>query len=152
VKIIDLFRRRDLRWALFITVGVQLSQHFSGINALNYYSTVIFQAAGFTKISAEYANLGLGAVYIIAAVISIYLMDRRGRRFLHLVGLGGMLVTSVILVISLVVHAPGQALHIVSLVTTLFFAAFFSIGPGKNQSYITYFSVYFYQKKERIRE
>ncbi len=134
-KIIDLFRRRDLRWALLITVVIQLSQQFSGINALAYYSTVIFQAAGFTKTTAEYANLGLGVMSILITIVCVFLIDRLGRRLLYLIGLGGMCVSSVILVITLVINAPGQALHFISFAATLIFVAFYDIGPGKNQEF-----------------
>ncbi|CAF3685220.1 unnamed protein product [Rotaria sordida] len=104
-RMIDLFLTPTVRWALFITVFLQLSQQFSGINAVVYYSTVIFQSAGYKKDIAEYANLGLGATSVFFTLISVFLMDRLGRRILHLSGLGGMFITSLILVISLIVQS-----------------------------------------------
>jgi SP family facilitated glucose transporter-like MFS transporter 1 len=126
---IDLFRTPTIRWALFITVFLQLSQQLSGINGVFYYSTVIFEAAGFNQQAAEYANLGLGVALILVTIISIFLIDRRGRRILHLIGLGGMLITSSILVISLLVHST-DFWNKISLIMTILFVAFFGIGPG----------------------
>lgn len=108
---------------------LQLSQQFSGINAVIYYSTVIFQTVGFDKQKSEYANLGLGGTIIIVTVISVFLMDRLGRRILHLTGLAGMFFTSLILVISLIVPSTSFW-HAVSLIMTILFVGLFSVGPG----------------------
>ena len=40
---------------------------------------------------APYATLGVGAIMVTMAVVTIPLMDRLGRRTLHLAGLVGML-------------------------------------------------------------
>lgn len=125
----DVFRTPTVRWALLISVVLQLSQQFSGINAVIYYSTVLFQTVGFDKQKSEYANLGLGATIIFFTVISVFLMDRLGRRILHMIGLAGMFVTSLILVISLVVEST-TFWNDVSLAMTLLFVGLFSIGPG----------------------
>ena len=125
----DLFRTPTVRWALFITVFLQLSQQLSGINAVIYYSTAIFKSAGYDKTVSEYANLGLGATNIVVTVISVFLMDRLGRRILHLTGIAGMFVTSLILVISLIVQST-PFWNKISLTMTILFVAFFGIGPG----------------------
>lgn len=126
---LDLFRTPTIRWALFITIFLQLSQQLSGINAVFYYSTVIFQAAGFNQQTAEYTNLGLGGALIFITIISIFLIDRLGRRLLHLIGLGGMLTTSLILFISLLVQSTNFW-NKISLIMTILFVTFFGIGPG----------------------
>ncbi|CAF0813050.1 unnamed protein product [Adineta steineri] len=128
-RMIDLFTTPTVRWALLITVFLQLSQQLSGINAVIYYSLSIFQSAGFSKEVSSYANLGLGGANIIVTIISVFLMDRLGRRILHLTGIGGMFITSLILVISLLVQ-PTPFWNMMSLVMTILYVAFFGIGPG----------------------
>ena len=124
-----MFRTPTVRWVLFITIFLQLSQQLSGINAVFYYSTVILQSAGFNKQAAEYANLGLGGANIFVTVLSIFLMDRLGRRLLHLIGIGGMFITSIVLFISLMI--PSTAVwNKTSLIATFLFVAFFAVGPG----------------------
>ncbi|CAF1297041.1 unnamed protein product [Adineta ricciae] len=129
IRWIDLFRTPIVRWALFITIFLQLSQQLSGINAVFYYSTVILQSAGFNKQAAEYANLGLGGANIFVTVLSIFLMDRLGRRLLHLIGIGGMFITSIVLFISLMISSTA-VWNKISLIATFLFVAFFAVGPG----------------------
>jgi SP family facilitated glucose transporter-like MFS transporter 1 len=125
----DLFRTPIVRWALLITVVLQLSQQFCGINAVIYYSVIIFKKAGYNQTTAEYVNLGIGAANIIVTIISTALMDRLGRRVLHLTGLGGTFVTITILTISLLVKST-PAWNLVSLIMTIAYVAVFAIGPG----------------------
>ena len=66
---------------------------------------------------------------LIATIISVFLMDRLGRRILHLTGIVGMFFTSLILVVSLIVHS-NPAWNKISLTMTILFVAFFGIGPG----------------------
>jgi SP family facilitated glucose transporter-like MFS transporter 1 len=126
---IDLFRTPIVRWALFITVFLQLSQQLCGITAVFYYSTVILEAAGFDQLASEYMNLCFGGTMIIITIISIFLMDRLGRRPLHLIGIGGMLITSLLLFVSLLVRST-DAWNKISLTMTILFVAFFAVGPG----------------------
>jgi SP family facilitated glucose transporter-like MFS transporter 1 len=66
---------------------------------------------------------------IFVTIISVFLMDRLGRRLLHLIGIAGMFVASLLLTISLLVKSTN-AWNTVSLVMIIIFVAFFAIGPG----------------------
>ncbi len=101
----------------------------SGINAVIYYSVIIFKRAGYSQTVSEYANLGLGTANLIVTIISVFLMDRLGRRILHMTGLGGMFLTVILLVISLAV-TPTAAWNMISLIMTILFVGFFGVGPG----------------------
>ena len=57
--------------------------------------------AGLSMITAQYITLGVGAVILATATISAFLMDRLGRRVLHLTGLGGMFISTVVITIAL---------------------------------------------------
>jgi SP family facilitated glucose transporter-like MFS transporter 1 len=127
--LIDLFRTPTVRWALFLTVFLHLSQQLCGMDAVFFYSTIILQTAGYDKQTSEYINLGVGGALLVVTIISVFLMDYVGRRILHLVGLGGMFVMSLLLVISLIVESTDAWTNI-SLVTIILFVSFFSIGPG----------------------
>lgn len=125
----DLFRTPTIRWALLITIVLQLSQQLSGINAVIYYSTIIFKKAGYDQETAEYLNLAIGGANIIVTVISTILMDRLGRRVLHLTGLAGTFVTITLLAISLLVPST-PTWNIMSLAMTITYVALFAVGPG----------------------
>lgn len=78
--------RFDFQAPLVIGIVMQLSQQLSGINAIFYYSTNIFTESGLTEEAAKYATIGVGAVMVIMTLVSIPLMDKAGRRTLHLYG------------------------------------------------------------------
>ncbi|XP_067139927.1 glucose transporter type 1 isoform X1 [Centruroides vittatus] len=121
---------KSLQLPLIIGVVMQLSQQLSGINAVFYYSTGLFTAAGLSQLSAMYATIGVGAVMVIMTLVSIPFMDRAGRRTLHLYGLGGMFIFSIFITISLLVKFLYHWVTYLSVISTLAFVVFFAIGPG----------------------
>ncbi|XP_055860277.1 solute carrier family 2, facilitated glucose transporter member 3-like [Biomphalaria glabrata] len=92
--VLDLMRTSDLRWPLIICTVLQMSQQFSGIIALEYYSISIFISASLSKETFQYATVATG---VMMTFISALIMDRAGRRTLHMIGLVGMCISSVVL-------------------------------------------------------
>ncbi|KAH1010324.1 hypothetical protein HUJ05_004634 [Dendroctonus ponderosae] len=119
-----------LRTPLYIGVVLQLSQQLSGINAVFYYSTNLFETAGLTPESAKFATIGIGCIMVIMTLISIPLMDRMGRRTLLLYGLGGMFIFSIFITISFLIKEMIDWMSYLSVVSTLCFVKFFAMGPG----------------------
>lgn len=109
----ELLRNRSLQRPLVIGIVMQLSQQLSGINAIFYYSTDIFTNAGLTEDVAKYSTIGVGVVMVAMSLVSIMLMDRTGRRTLHLYGLGGMFIASMFLSIVLLFRVRGLLLSII---------------------------------------
>jgi len=120
-----------------------MSQQFSGINAINYFSAPIFQAAlpdqseDFPKYMVSVA----GAVQLVVTGISVFTIDRVGRRLSHLMGLTGMAFCTLIVGVLLsglsvddgqICHGftPTEASNYISIGLIFIFLAFFSIGPG----------------------
>ncbi|XP_042860504.1 glucose transporter type 1-like isoform X5 [Penaeus japonicus] len=131
MSMLQLVRSSALRMPLTIGIVMQLSQQLSGINALVlYYSTSLFTAAGLEEWQSKYATLGVGSVMVIMTLVSIPLMDRAGRRTLHLYGLGGMFVFSLFITISLLIKEMMSWMTFISVISTLCFVIFFSVGPG----------------------
>ncbi|KAK3508370.1 hypothetical protein QTP70_025781, partial [Hemibagrus guttatus] len=127
VTIPELFRSEVYRQPLLIAIMLQLSQQLSGINAVFYYSTGIFESAGVTK--PIYATIGAGVVNTVFTVVSLFLVERAGRRTLHLIGLGGMAVSALLMTITLSLeHIPS--LNYVSIAAVFAFVAMFEMGPG----------------------
>lgn len=126
----QLIRSKSLQLPLIIGVVMQLSQQLSGINAVFYYSTNLFIAAGLAQLHATYATIGVGAIMVLMTLISIPFMDRAGRRTLHLYGLGGMFIFSIYITISLLVKFLYHWVTYLSVISTLAFVVFFAIGPG----------------------
>merc|ERR550519_2976751 len=100
MTIIELLFSKNLRVALIICVVMHLSQQLSGMVAIFYYAVTFFESAGISENSAKYANLGVGSIMVTMTLVTIPLMDRLGRRVLHLLGLVGMCVMSILIVIA----------------------------------------------------
>ncbi|KAJ3585380.1 hypothetical protein NHX12_014101 [Muraenolepis orangiensis] len=126
VSIPELFRSPAYRQPMVIAIMLQLSQQLSGINAIFYYSTSIFMKAGVQ--SPVYATIGAGTVNCAFTVVSLFLVERMGRRTLHMLGLGGMCVCAVIMTIALALSDSIPAF--VSMLAIFGFVAFFEVGPG----------------------
>uniref|UniRef100_A0A182MAV1 Major facilitator superfamily (MFS) profile domain-containing protein n=1 Tax=Anopheles culicifacies TaxID=139723 RepID=A0A182MAV1_9DIPT len=109
ISTIELICSPTLRAPLIIGIVMQLSQQFSGINAVFYYSTSLFMSSGLTEESAKFATIGIGAIMVVMTLVSIPLMDRTGRRTLHLYGLGGMFIFSIFITISFLIKARSAA-------------------------------------------
>jgi MFS transporter, SP family, galactose:H+ symporter len=81
-----------LRPALIITVGIFFFQQFSGVNTIIYYSPMIFKMAGITGNAASILPaIIIGVVNVIACVISVFCLDKAGRRKLYMIGIYGMI-------------------------------------------------------------
>ncbi|KAG7500027.1 solute carrier family 2, facilitated glucose transporter member 1-like [Solea senegalensis] len=127
VTIAELFRSASYRQPLLIAVMLQLSQQLSGINAVFYYSTGIFADAGVKQ--PIYATIGAGIVNTIFTIVSLFLVEKAGRRTLHLLGLGGMAVSALLMTVSLLlVSIP--AMSYVAILAIMLFVAMFELGPG----------------------
>ncbi|KRZ05530.1 Solute carrier family 2, facilitated glucose transporter member 3, partial [Trichinella zimbabwensis] len=132
VRFSDMFKDKVLRWALFIAVMMMLSQQFSGINAVMFYSTRIFiDGAGLTPDSARYATMGVGAINVIMTLVSTAIIDKAGRRTLHLLGLGGMWISCVTLTVSMILLKQDYYwASYLCIAFVLIFVISFATGPG----------------------
>lgn len=90
LKFWDLFAPR-FRKPLLIGMGLALFQQITGVNTIIYYTPTILQMAGFKSASsAILATVLVGGVNLIATIVSLFLLDRLGRRPLLLIGIVGM--------------------------------------------------------------
>jgi SP family sugar:H+ symporter-like MFS transporter len=91
---------RDLRGPALgllpiVWVGIALSvfQQFVGINVIFYYSSVLWQAVGFSQSDSLLITVITSMVNIVSTLIAISTIDRAGRRPLLIIGSVGMTVT-----------------------------------------------------------
>ena len=82
-----------------VWVGIILAilQQFVGINAVFYYSNLIWAAVGFGEEKAFLTSTIISAVNVIFTFVAIATIDRVGRKPLLLIGSAGMFVTLAIL-------------------------------------------------------
>ncbi|WP_051114305.1 sugar porter family MFS transporter [Actinopolymorpha alba] len=78
-----------------VWVGILLSvfQQFVGINVIFYYSSVLWQAVGFSEADALKITVITSVTNIMTTLIAIATIDRIGRKPLLLIGSTGMVIT-----------------------------------------------------------
>lgn len=118
-----------LRNILFIGLFISAFQQITGINTIIYYAPRIFQGAGYTSaISATFATLSIGVINVLATLVSVWLLDRIGRRRLLLIGIAGMVVSLCSLAVTSFLRSSLiDEMAVISLMT---YVAFFAIGLG----------------------
>jgi SP family facilitated glucose transporter-like MFS transporter 1 len=127
-SIFQLFTVRALLLPTVISMVMHLSQQLSGINAVFYYSSDILQKSGINN--SEYVTPFIGLIMVVMTLVTIPLMEKSGRRLLHLAGLAGMFVFSILMTISFVLQSKYDWLKYLSIVSIMLYIVFFALGPG----------------------
>jgi SP family arabinose:H+ symporter-like MFS transporter len=122
----ELFRGRFFK-PLAIAVILMACSQFCGINAIMYYSTKIFEAAGGGKNAAFTSSVWVGLINLAFTFVAIGLVDKLGRRPLLLIGTGIQAVALALVGWMFQTHHNGVGLL---LCVVLFIAAFaMAMGP-----------------------
>lgn len=115
---------------LVIVCALQAGQQLSGINAVAYYSSAIFEQAGLSAANAKWATLFVGCVNLLATVFSSLVMQRCNRRPVILTS---CLFTAITL-IALTVFIRFNGEHIIftyaSVIAVIVYIGAFQIGLG----------------------
>lgn len=113
-----------------LVIGIMLAvfQQVTGINVVMYYAPSIFKSAGFGNDSALLQTALMGMVNLTFAVVSMFFVDKMGRRPLMLIGSIGMSIAMTLLALTFITgHARG---YFVLICIMGYLAAFgFSLGP-----------------------
>ncbi|KAK8268193.1 hypothetical protein V6Z12_D11G050000 [Gossypium hirsutum] len=134
IRFADL-RRRRYWYPLTVGIGLLVLQQLSGINAVLFYSSNIFERAGVK--SSNVATFGLGLIQVIASGVTTWLVDKAGRRVLLMISSSGM--TLSLLLVATAFYVEGYILEdsvihsvmgIMSLVGLVAFAISFCLGVG----------------------
>jgi SP family galactose:H+ symporter-like MFS transporter len=121
----------EVRPAIVIGVGLAIFQQVTGINTVIYYAPKIIQSAGISSASgAILATAGIGLVNVIMTVVSMWLIDRVGRRPLLLVGIAGMVVSLGVLGYAFYSPAHSGSFAEIAVITLMCYVAMFAISLG----------------------
>jgi len=121
------------RWPLTIAIVLMVVQQFSGINNAFNYSTVFLKANGMDDQTVQSIAILMNVGNVLITALSVYLMDRAGRRALLLTSMVCMALSTAALTVALTVALsnPGKvwtaALSVLSVVS---FVSAFGIGLG----------------------
>lgn len=130
-KFSDIFAK-TWRIPLFIAIGIMFIQQFVGINTVIYYAPTIFIFAGFSGAKgAIAATVIVGGVNVLSTILSMFLIDRLGRRKLYFIGLTGMMVSLLALgTFFFLKDDLGSSLQWVTVSTVVVYIIFFAISLG----------------------
>ncbi|CAF1133736.1 unnamed protein product [Didymodactylos carnosus] len=120
------------RWPMITAVALQFAQAFSGINAVFFYSSKMFQKAGIPDNLIPVANILTGFINVVATIVALLLMEKVGRKPLILGPMSVMVVVFGILTALVEVNERKNdpTLGWVSVVFVLIFIVCFAIGLG----------------------
>lgn len=115
------------RVAVLVGVGLAIFQQISGINTIIYYSPAILRMSGYPSAKAAIlAAAVIGVANVLVTIVSIFLIDRLGRRFLLLLGTAGM--AAALALIGIAFHQ--QSAGVIIFYEMIGYIAFFGIGLG----------------------
>ena len=119
----------ESRMAKVVLIGVFLAalQQWCGINVLFYYAEDVFKAAGY-DISGIMLNIvTTGLVMLVFTFVAIFTVDRLGRRFLLILGVGGL--TILYAAIGACYHFDVKGVSVLILVLAAIACYSFSLAP-----------------------
>ena len=101
-RLADLLDRATgrLRPIVWTGIGLAVFQQLVGINIVFYYGAVLWQSVGFSEDDALKINILSGSLSILACMVTVFVIDRTGRRPLLLVGSAGMAISLAIVAAS----------------------------------------------------
>lgn len=127
----ELFKK-TWRIPLIIAIGIMFVQQFVGINTVIYYAPTIFLIAGFGGAKAAItATISVGVINVLATVLSMFLIDKIGRRKLYFIGITGMgIALTALAAFFFMKDTLGDSLKWVTVGTVLIYIVFFAISLG----------------------
>lgn len=127
--IASLFFKPKIRYVLILGLVLNMFQQITGINTIIYYAPKIFQHAGFQTVNiAILASVGIGLMNVLFTIVSMWLIDKAGRRRLLLWGLAGMLLSMQFLAMFLFIKTPYTST--ISVISLMCYVGCFAVGIG----------------------
>jgi MFS transporter, SP family, solute carrier family 2 (facilitated glucose transporter), member 3 len=116
----EMLHQPKIRSMLLSCLVLQLAQQLCGINAVFYYSTTFFE--GIIDDPLVGTTI-VGVVNVAATWAVLFMMDSYGRKTLILWSSGGMFLSCIVIVLSLL----GYLNHVIALVAVNSYVAFFEV-------------------------
>jgi MFS transporter, SP family, galactose:H+ symporter len=124
--------RKWLRVPLIIAVGIMFVQQFTGINTIIYYSPKIFLMSGFADAQAAvWASVSVGVVNVAFTILSLFMIDKLGRRKLYFIGVTGLVLALLAMGTCFALQSTlGDSIKWVTIALIWIYIAFFAISLG----------------------
>ncbi|KAG4304147.1 hypothetical protein PORY_002511 [Pneumocystis oryctolagi] len=125
----DLFKRGCWRRTV-VGVGVMFFQQFVGINALIYYSPTLFKTLGLNYDMQLLMSGILNITQLLGVIVSIYTMDRLGRRPLLLIGSILMFISQLAIAIIVGIYSHNWSIYKIQCWIGVSFLLFYMLSFG----------------------
>ena len=89
-----------VRPIVWVGIGLAVFQQLVGINVVFYYGAVLWQAVGFSEADALLINILSAGLSIAACLITIFLIDKVGRKPFLVLGSAGMAINLLLMVVA----------------------------------------------------
>ncbi|KAF8008312.1 hypothetical protein BT93_K2096 [Corymbia citriodora subsp. variegata] len=99
-------KQKRYRFPLMVGVGLLMLRQLSGINGVLFYSTTIFENAGFS--SSDVATVGVGAIQVLATGATTWLPDKAGRKLLLIVSSSAMTLSLIFVAIAFYIESSAS--------------------------------------------
>ncbi|KAL1292940.1 hypothetical protein AAHE18_19G035600 [Arachis hypogaea] len=112
---------------MFIGSVLFALQQLSGINAVFYFSSTVFESFG---VPSDLANMSVGVCNLLGSIVAMILMDKLGRKVLLMGSFFGMAVAMGLQVLAASSFAAGSGAMYLSVGGMLLFVLSFALGAG----------------------
>lgn len=118
-----------------LTIAVLMLTQATGMNSVLNYSVIIFGDSGMEGEFANWSDLAIKLVNFFVTIAAVYFVDRKGRKFLLKIGIGGIVIAQIGIAIMFACIDGGvlqKSMTTGIIVTLLFFlfVAAYAFGPG----------------------
>lgn len=86
----------SLKYVLIVGIVIGILQQITGINAIFFYATTIFEQTGIGTDAAFAQSVIVGLINVAFTILVMVLIDRMGRRPLLLIGIAGIAISMLI--------------------------------------------------------
>ncbi|CAA3015487.1 sugar carrier C-like [Olea europaea subsp. europaea] len=121
--------QRKYRPHLTMAILIPIFQQLTGINVIMFYAPVLFKTIGFGSDASLMSAVITGCVNVLGTMVSIYGVDKWGRRFLFLEGGIQMLICQIVVAICIALKFgvdgnPGELPKWYAIVVVLFICVY----------------------------
>ncbi|MBN7816504.1 sugar porter family MFS transporter [Algoriphagus pacificus] len=119
--------RKPLPKLIGIGIFLAFLQQWSGLNVVIYYAADIFQAAGYNLKQMMLNIVVIGGVMVLSVFITLFTVDRFGRKKLLLIGTGAMAILYGMIGYSFYAEQGGWVIVVLVLTNVMFYS--FTLAP-----------------------
>lgn len=96
ISLVEGFSTKAAKIGLVISLSLMIFQQLSGVNAVTFNTSQIFEGAG-TDLSSDVSSIIMSAVQTSSVIVSAFVVDRLGRKYLLMFSVGVMSVCQLLL-------------------------------------------------------